>query len=364
MDSYCTENMPIALAIAQSIRENKIDEVKERISAHPKILECNTYSIEQGILHFSVALARFDICKLLVAAGANVNATNDDGEVPLNIAATKGHLDIATWLVASGADVNGNPAAIQSPLMDAITFGHVTIATLLIDRGADLNRMNSRLHTTALDLAMTWGQPDIERILRLKSAPSTLDKIDWDKEFGGPILRFIDEQFGKVLPIQLTQVIGEASVGQRIALVNKNKNKLLFTIGLFNIHVPMMELFIALPADWNMHIKTEENQFPSMLLRKIAAQMAEGLRIEEGLLITADNPDYAQLRWPPSIAGFCVCDNYWGGKESGDSTIPQQDRVRLWTLLPIKRSKGGIPKQSLEKCRTAGWAKLTLQVDA
>jgi hypothetical protein len=363
MDSYCTENMPVSLAIAQSIRENKIDEVKVRIAAHPQILKCNTYSIEQGILHFSVALGRFDICKLLVAAGVDVDASNDDGEVPLNIAATKGHLEIATWLVDSGADIDGNPAGIQSPLMDAITFGHVAIASLLIERRADLNRMNSRLHTTALDLAMTWGQPDIERLLRSKSAPSTLDQIDWEKEFGGPILRFIDEQFGKVLPIQQYQVIGQASVGQRIALVNKNRNKLLFTVGLFNIHDPMLELFIVLPANWNMHIKTEANQFPSMLLRRIANQVAEGLKIEEGLLITADDPNYANLAWPPSIAGFCVCDNYWGGKESGDSAIPPEDRVRLWTLLPIKRGKGEIPKQSLEKCRTAGWTKLTLQID-
>lgn len=187
MNSYCTENMPIALAIAQSIRGNKIDEVKERVSAHPKILKCNIFSIEQGILHFAVALGRFDICKLLVAAGADVNASNDDGEVPLSIAATKGYLDMATWLVASGADVNGNPAAIQSPLMDAITFGHVAIATLLIDRGADLNRMNNRLHTTAPDLAMTWGQPDIERILRSKSAP-----IDTRQDRLGQRIRWAD----------------------------------------------------------------------------------------------------------------------------------------------------------------------------
>ena len=366
MDTYCAENMPLSLEIAQLIRENKSDEVKDRITAHPKILACETFSYEQGILHYALAQDRFDICKLLVAAGVDVNRALEHGTVPLNIAATKGRLDIVSWLLDSGAHIDGDPAGITSPLMDAITFGHVAIATLLIECGADLNRFNSRVYTTPLDLAMIWSRPEIERLLRAKSAPSTLDEIDWDQTYGGPILRFIDWQFGKVLPIQtvqMVQVLGDVSVSQRIALVNKKKHMMLFTIGLFSIHQPMLELFIVLPADWNMHVKTRENQFPAMLLRIISAQVADGLQIKEGHLITAGDPAYAALHWPASLAGFCVCDNAWGKKESDVSAIPEDDRVRLWTLLPIKRGKGGIPQQSLEKNRTAGWAKLTLHLD-
>lgn len=363
MDAYCTEILPLSLEIAQLIEEDKIELVKERITNHPQILTCQTFSIERGILRFAISRDRFDICKCLVAAGVDVNMATERGDVALGIAATDGRMDVVTWLLDCGAKVDGDPAGITTPLMDAITFGHVAIATLLIERGADVNRLNSRLHTTPLDLAMTWGQPEIERILRSKSAPSTLEPVDWDREYGGAILRFIDDQFGKVLPIQQFQVIGDASVGQRFAMVNKNKNKLLFTIGLFNIHQPMLELFIVLPVGWNVHIKTRQNQFPAMLLRAISTEIAKGMRIKEGDLITPDDAAYASLHWPASLAGCCVCDHYWGAEGNGDPAIPEEDNVDLWTLMPIKRGKGGMPRQSLEKNRTAGWAKLTLHLD-
>ena len=242
--------------------------------------------------------------------------------------------------------------------MKAIIFGRTEVATYLIAEGADLNRVHSRLHRTCLDLAVVWGQAEIEKLLRSKNAPSLLEKSDWSGEYGFPILRFIDSNVGRVLPIGLTSIIPAMNVGQRIALVNKDKNKMVFTVGLFSLHKPMLELFIVLPGDWNMHVKSAQNQFPSALLLILSEQVAFGLRIEEGFLVLADDPAYKDLAWPENIAGLCVCDHEWGLPKTAD--IPDEDRVRLWTLVPMKRTKSGFSKQSLEKNRLAGWTKLTL----
>lgn len=356
-------NLPTYIDLIHLIGDNNVEALKAHITAYPEILDWNTFSIEQGILHHAVGRERLAFSQYFVSVGVDVNGINEGGQTPLSIAAGDGNLEIVKWLIDCGAGIDGYPTDIQSPLMNAIIPGHVAIARLLIDLGADLTRLNNRLHTTALDLAMIWGQPEIERMLREKGAPSTLQPTNWEQEYGGAILRFIDGTFGKVLPIRMAQIIGEAAVDQRLALVNKNKHKMVFTIGLFNIHQPMLELFIVLPADWNMHVKTRENQFPAMLLRAISARIADGLRIKEGHLITADGPAYAALHWPASLVGFWVCDNYWGGKESGDPAIPEDDQVDLWTLLPIKRRKSGTPQQYPEKSRTAGWAALTLHLD-
>lgn len=245
--------------------------------------------------------------------------------------------------------------------MGAIIFGRTEVAKYLIAEGADLNRVHSRLHRTCLDLAVVWGQADIEKILRSKNAPSLLEKNDWSGEYGFPILRFIDSHVGRVLPIGLASIIPALNVGQRIALVNKDKNKMVFTVGLFALHEPMLELFIVLPGYWNMHDKSAENQFPSALLLILSEQVASGLHIEEGFLVLADDAAYKNLAWPENIAGFYVSDNDLSLPRTADDDIPEEDRVSLWTLVPMKRTKSGFSKQSLEKNRLAGWTKLTVR---
>lgn len=335
------------------------------LDAQPDLLDLQYYYTGQfGLLSFAAALGQTAICALLLERGADLNARAEHSDTPLHEAAENGHLDTVTWLLAHGALLDGRPASITSPLMNAIIFGHTQLAQLLIDAGADINRLHARSNQTPLDLALVWGQAAIEQRLRAKGASATVEKTDWTKEYGGSILEFIDSTFGRVLPVALTSIIPGANVGQRLALVNKGKNKLLFTLGLFALHTPMIELFIVLPGDWNMHDSSPDNQFPSSLLLVLADQIAKGLHIEEGFCVLADDPAYRHLAWPAAIAGVCASDAAWGAPREHEEDIPEDDKVGLWTLIPVKRSKSGMPKQSMEKNRQAGWAKLTLALDA
>ncbi|NHZ97680.1 ankyrin repeat domain-containing protein [Massilia sp. CCM 8734] len=339
-----------------------IEAVTAFLDEHPAFLNlkyfyCGSY----GLLGFAADTGRTDLCELLVARGADVNEHSADVDIPLDNAACEGHLETVKWLLAHGAWIEGHPGSISSPLMGAIIFGRTEVAKYLIAEGADLNRVHSRLHRTCLDLAVVWGQADIEKILRSKNAPSLLEKNDWSGEYGFPILRFIDSHVGRVLPIGLASIIPALNVGQRIALVNKDKNKMVFTVGLFALHEPMLELFIVLPGYWNMHDKSAENQFPSALLLILSEQVASGLHIEEGFLVLADDAAYKNLAWPENIAGFYVSDNDLSLPRTADDDIPEEDRVSLWTLVPMKRTKSGFSKQSLEKNRLAGWTKLTVR---
>ena len=45
-----------------------------------------------------------DTAKVLIAAGADVNAKDSDGDTPLQLAAFRGRTDIVKMLIAAGAD--------------------------------------------------------------------------------------------------------------------------------------------------------------------------------------------------------------------------------------------------------------------
>ncbi len=73
-----------------------------------------------------------EIVHLLKAAGADLNAPDVDGDRPLHYA----DLDLTRALLAEGADVNGRNAHEQTPLF---TADGVEKATLLLAAGADPN---------------------------------------------------------------------------------------------------------------------------------------------------------------------------------------------------------------------------------
>jgi len=146
-----------------------------------------------------------------------------------------------------------------------------------------------------------------------------------------------------------------------LTTIEKKYNRMLFTFGLFAIHNPKIELFLILPEYWNFYQKNEENQFPILLMSKLIKQVKNGLKIEEGLSIIAEEPEYCDLKWPSDIAGFSISYHYWGGiNNANDKEI---DPVKLLTLIPVKKTKKGFVSQSVEKNRIAGWAKLTLNLE-
>ena len=48
----------------------------------------------------------FDVAKVLIQNGADVNAVNESKETALHLASAKGHVDVVKVLIQNGADVN------------------------------------------------------------------------------------------------------------------------------------------------------------------------------------------------------------------------------------------------------------------
>jgi thiosulfate/3-mercaptopyruvate sulfurtransferase len=79
-----------------------------------------------------------DVVRLLIAAGAAVNARNADGNNALWLACVGSHLDIIDALVDSGIDIDNRNVNGATSLMYAASSGKAAVVERLLARGADV----------------------------------------------------------------------------------------------------------------------------------------------------------------------------------------------------------------------------------
>jgi ankyrin repeat protein len=97
------------------------------------------YRIGWTALHSAANKGHKDVASLLIAKGADVNATDERDYTPLNIAALNGRKEVAELLIANRALLNPVDVKGLSPLHYAASAGNLEIAKMLIDKGAQVN---------------------------------------------------------------------------------------------------------------------------------------------------------------------------------------------------------------------------------
>ncbi len=82
-----------------------------------------------------------EVVKILLAAGADPNVPNEYGIAPLSVASEQGHLAIVKVLIAGGADVNHREEPYGgSAIQVAVLRGYKEIVKTLLDAGADVRK--------------------------------------------------------------------------------------------------------------------------------------------------------------------------------------------------------------------------------
>lgn len=167
------------------------------------VAEGQTEDLDNALLHASF-VGNIEMVRVLVQAGADVNAKNVEDYTPLHLAAFTGNEDIARYLltecqpdlemvnvddetpldtavysenvgvvreILQNAKVNVNRADAfgSTPLLHAVGECDIEMVKLLIGGGADVNATDND-GTTALELAISYDAREIEKILRKSGA--------------------------------------------------------------------------------------------------------------------------------------------------------------------------------------------------
>ena len=103
--------------------------------------------------------------KALLAAKADVNATDPDGTTALFLAAQNGHLEVVQALLAAKADVNAKTANGATALFISSAYGHLEVVRALLAAKADVNVKRAGDGGTALFIAAQEGRLEVVKAL-------------------------------------------------------------------------------------------------------------------------------------------------------------------------------------------------------
>lgn len=120
-------------------------------------------------LIYAISRRNIEGVRLLIAAGADVNAKTVGGATALYLPARDGYTDGLKEIVSAGADLNVKDDYGMTALMQASLVGNLDCVKLLLRAGADVNAKCVQ-RTTALDLAYTSRYFPIVDILRKAGA--------------------------------------------------------------------------------------------------------------------------------------------------------------------------------------------------
>lgn len=108
-----------------------------------------------------------EVCRLLLAEGADINATTYEGVAPIHLATFTGNLQVVQYLVKQHSiNLEVDCEEFGTPLMAAARYGESDIARVFLDAGARVDATSKKFeYHTALQAAASRGFEDVLRLI-------------------------------------------------------------------------------------------------------------------------------------------------------------------------------------------------------
>jgi len=157
--------------LMHAARSSKIDAVKLLVAAGADVNAKETWN-GQTALMWAAADGDSAMVKTLLDLGADLHAKSHAGTTPFLFAVRKGDLRSVQEMLAAGADVNEKRSGdFATPLLIAIINGHADLVDLLLDKGADPNAEGGTTEVTvtsskAAEVKLTFKTPSFREQLR------------------------------------------------------------------------------------------------------------------------------------------------------------------------------------------------------
>ncbi|NXJ81720.1 ASB10 protein, partial [Trogon melanurus] len=138
-------------------------ECVQQLLQHGACVNSRTEEEEDTALHVAARHGLADHVQLLLHYGAELEAENEEGQTPLNVACAQPHqprdmdryFQVCQLLVESGASINAADRDRQHPLHLACKNANAQVAELLLARGANVNVMNYSGNTALHNILQT-----------------------------------------------------------------------------------------------------------------------------------------------------------------------------------------------------------------
>ncbi len=153
-------NTPLHMAVAY----NKRTDVAEYLLANKADVNA-TNNNSQTPLHIAALWGLQPMEQLLLNHGADVNTRDKNGETPLLSAARNGKLNAVKLMLANKAEITVKDNNGNTPLHAAAQFFHTDIAQFLLTKGVDVNARNNKGETPLYQTAFSRGHTDIIKLL-------------------------------------------------------------------------------------------------------------------------------------------------------------------------------------------------------
>lgn len=154
-----------AAEIHRAIEAGDTEAVAALLAKNPALVSARDEAhLQDYPLHAAAIHGQVEIARMLLDAGAAVDAGDVDESTPLDDAALTGNADVARLLVSRGADVNHRDNNGASPISFAVSGGREEIVDMLVAAGAKLDHRNND-GTTLLHFATVRNQVDLAKRL-------------------------------------------------------------------------------------------------------------------------------------------------------------------------------------------------------
>jgi ankyrin repeat protein len=163
-------------AIFTAVRRGDVEEVARILNAKPHLMEARILdSSDQMPLMMAAGRGHAGLVRLLLERGAKVNACNRYRETALLEAASGGHEEVVSILLGCGADPSRSDNANTTALINACFRDHLGVARQLIRhmQGPGLDQRNYD-GSTALWWTCYNGNVEAARALLLAGADHTI----------------------------------------------------------------------------------------------------------------------------------------------------------------------------------------------
>lgn len=129
-------------------------------------------------LHFAFHGNHFDIARVLIENGANINIKDSEETTPFQAACRKGYMGLAKLLVKHGANVEAKNQVGFTALHEGCLDGKLNLARFLLDNQANVNAETTGSRFTPLHIACRDGRWEIVQLLISRGANVFAESTD------------------------------------------------------------------------------------------------------------------------------------------------------------------------------------------